>query len=203
MKTIQVTPEEMQKRLFCWEGAKPITRHDDYAPELKRDVVAERLYGVITSNDPNDSTAESNLFDSAPILSGVANFAMSIISCPPRQGPVLHVHHFTYETFTIFTGKWKFDWGDNGEHTVTLEHWDTISFPPGVPRRFENASDDRSYMQVVVYGEGKITDDIAMPAHVEDYLVERHGREMIGQMKERGASFTAGQDGPVRQPARR
>lgn len=189
MKTVHVSPEEMGKRLFRWKGAAPIGRHDPFPKALKRDVVADKLYGVITSNKPGENN--SNLFDTAPIQSGVKSFAMSVVSCPPRQGPVLHAHHFTYETFTIFTGKWKFDWGDHGEHSAVLEKWDTISFPPGVLRRFENVASRRAYMQVVVYGEGRIVDDIAMPAHVEDYLVQRHGRAAIDQMKAGGARFTA------------
>ena len=188
MRTVQVKPDEMKKRVFRWEGSEPITRHDDFPRELKLDVVAENIHGVITSTDPDRREEESNLFDTAPIQSGVQNFAMSLLSCPPNQGPCLHVHHFTYETFTVLEGEWRFNWNDDGEHSVILKKWDTVSFPPGVQRRFENISDTRSYMQVIVYGEGKITDDISLSPAVREYLVGRHGEEKVSKM---GTKFTA------------
>jgi mannose-6-phosphate isomerase-like protein (cupin superfamily) len=68
-----------------------------------------------------------------------AGFSVGFLKSKPRNGPVIHNHN-TNETFIPLQGTWRFIWEESPAHEefVDLEPYDTISFPPGVPRRFEN-----------------------------------------------------------------
>ena len=58
-----------------------------------------------------------------------------------------HHSHDTEEVFMIFSGKWRFTWGENGEDgDVVLTQGDTISLPKHMFRGFENIGDDGAFM---------------------------------------------------------
>ena len=57
---------------------------------------------------------------------------MTIAKCPPNQGPGLHNHQATFETFTVLKGKFLIAWNDDGSEEIILNELDTISIPPGV-----------------------------------------------------------------------
>ena len=70
----------------------------------------------------------------APIR-GAAGMTMALAVCPPGQGPGLHAHRETYETFTVLKGEFEVRWNDDGGEREVLRPFDTISFPPGVCRQ--------------------------------------------------------------------
>ncbi len=58
-----------------------------------------------------------------------------------------HHSHDTEEVFIIFSGDWKFTWGQEGEDgEVILSAGDTISIPTQVFRGFENVGADNGFM---------------------------------------------------------
>ena len=58
-----------------------------------------------------------------------------------------HHSHDTEEVFMIFSGDWKFTWGQQGEDGETvLSEGDTISIPTQVFRGFENVGADEGFM---------------------------------------------------------
>jgi mannose-6-phosphate isomerase-like protein (cupin superfamily) len=59
------------------------------------------------------------------------------VHCEPGKSAPLH-NHLTQEVFVALTGRWEIFWGPQGERSVVLEPWDTISVPPGVSRGFRN-----------------------------------------------------------------
>jgi len=168
----QVSDEEMAQRVARWDKREVIPIQKLLPPELNRELIADQVFGVVTSQTENDP---QNFFDTAPIQSGVAGVAVSIVSCPPQQGPGNHVHQCTFENFMPLSGSWRIYWGDDSEHHVDLGQWDTVSVPPGTMRRFENRSDDRSHMLVMAYGEGKLENDIHVPAAEITRLREQFG----------------------------
>ena len=58
-----------------------------------------------------------------------------------------HHSHETEEVFMIFSGEWKFTWGQQGEDgEAVLSAGDVISIPTRVFRGFENVGDDNGFM---------------------------------------------------------
>lgn len=181
MKWNQVSPEEMEERVARWDKREVIPIQKLLPPELNREIIADQVFGVVTSNTADDP---QNFFDTAPIVSGVKGLAVSIVTCPADQGPGNHVHQLTYENFMPLSGKWRIFWGDESEHHVDLDQWDMVSVPPGAMRRFRNLSDDRASMLVLAYGEGKLDNDIHIPAEEIARLRESFG-EQYGEMIDR------------------
>ena len=70
----------------------------------------------------------------------------------PRNGSGLH-SHTTAEVFIIFSGKWRFYWGNEGKDETILGAGDIISMPTNMFRGFENAGDQEGTMFVVLGGD--------------------------------------------------
>jgi quercetin dioxygenase-like cupin family protein len=91
-----------------------------------------------------DTASENPDYEVA--ISEPHKFQIGMFEAPPGNGPGWHTHTYV-EMFVPLTGTWKFTYGDNpgdpdGDVTeVLLGPWDVISFPAGLWRRFENASD--------------------------------------------------------------
>ena len=175
----QVSLEEMEQRVARWDKREVIPIQELLPAELNRELIADQVFGVVTSNTSNDP---QNFFDTAPIQSGVSGLAVSIVSCPAGQGPGNHVHQFTYENFMPLSGSWRIYWGDESEQHIDLNQWDMVSVPPGAMRRFKNLSDERSQMLVMAYGEGKLDNDIYVPPEEIARLREKFGDKYAGMI---------------------
>ena len=186
----QVSVEEMEKRVSRWDQREVIPIQKMLPADLNRELIADQVFGVVTSSQEGDP---QNFFDTAPIQSGVSGMAVSVVSCPSEQGPGNHVHQFTYENFMPLSGRWRIFWGDESEHHVDLDQWDMVSVPPGTMRRFENLSGERAHMLVLAYGEGKLDNDVHVPAEeinrLRDQFGEEHG-EMIDRIEAAQAAPT-------------
>lgn len=89
----------------------------------------------------------------SPGILGLPGLTVNVCRCPPGQGPNLHCHERTIETFMTLQGEFKCQWGDQGEHEITLGQFDMVSFPRNVMRRFENSDTQESLLLVLVqYG---------------------------------------------------
>ena len=136
-----MSPEQMQKRIARWLDLKPLPIQNESIPVAARDVVYSRkLLSVIGLETTTPINAE------APIV-GAAGMTMTLAVCPPGQGPGLHTHRETYETFTVMKGRFEVSWNDDGSGSAILELFDTVSFPPGVCRAFRNIGDDEGILQ--------------------------------------------------------
>ena len=155
MKTIQISKEEMQSRIARFDELKPLPVQNESIPEKARDVVYSRkLLSVIGLETSTPINAE------APIR-GAAGMTLTLAVCPPGQGPGLHAHRRTYETFTVLKGEFEVSWNDEGTERTTLRAFDTISFPPGVCRAFRNIGRDEGILQVIITGGVHDMNDIA------------------------------------------
>jgi quercetin dioxygenase-like cupin family protein len=91
-----------------------------------------------------DTASENPDFE--PAISAPHKFQIGMFEAPPGNGPGWHTHTYV-ELFVPLTGTWRFVYGANPDDPrddvteVLLQPWDVISFPPGLWRRFENASD--------------------------------------------------------------
>ena len=149
MKTIELTQAEMAQRVSRFKDLKPLpTQADDAIPLAAKDVVyARKLLSVIGLPDSSATPISSG----APIK-GAAGMTMTLAVCPPGQGPELHSHLNTYETFTVLRGRFEVRWNDDGGERLVLEELDTISVPPGVCRAFRNVGDAEGILQVLITG---------------------------------------------------
>ena len=80
------------------------------------------------------------------------SFNLGAVSAMPRNGSGLH-SHTTAEVFIIFSGKWRFYWGNEGKDETILSTGDIISMPTNMFRGFENAGDQEGTMFVVLGGD--------------------------------------------------
>jgi mannose-6-phosphate isomerase-like protein (cupin superfamily) len=87
--------------------------------------------------------------DSAPLAAD--GFHLNIVCCEPGKSAPLH-NHLTLEVFVALSGHWQVFWGPQGERSVRLERWDTVSIPPGVSRGFRNVGDEPAYLMGLAGG---------------------------------------------------
>ena len=78
-------------------------------------------------------------------------FNIGAVSAMPKNGSGLH-SHTTAEVFIIFSGKWRFYWGNEGKDETILSAGDIVSMPTNMFRAFENAGDQEGTMFVVLGG---------------------------------------------------
>ena len=124
-------------------------------------------------------------------------FRIGIVTSPPGEGPGLHVHYHTHETFMALTGRWEIQWGDRGEESTILEHLDLIALPPGVTRRFVNLADHDAQLLVIVQGQRDEFDDIDRVPETAEKIAAKHGQEMVDKLVAAGWKFTIGREEPV------
>ncbi|QNB16158.1 cupin domain-containing protein [Paraburkholderia tropica] len=97
------------------------------------------ILNVFGFEPPQGNEAVNPVGDDTPaLISPQAGFSVGWLKAEKGNGPVLH-NHDTNETLIPIGGRWRFIWEASPAHdeTVELDPYDTISFPPGVPRRFE------------------------------------------------------------------
>ncbi len=188
MKTISVSPEDMEARIARFQNLKPIAamQNDKIPLEARDHIYARKLLPVISSKGGEGP------FGPAPIAEA-DGYSMTLAVCPPNQGPGLHAHHKTHEIFTCLKGTFKIQWGDDGTHAIVLNQFDTISVPPGVCRSFTNIGDDEGFLQVLITGGVHDMQDIAFPPSVAEQI-DQTGPGVLAEIKKTGLAFNAGQE---------
>jgi quercetin dioxygenase-like cupin family protein len=191
MKTIELSAAEMAARVARFRDLKPLpTQASDEVPLAAKDVVyARKLLSVIGLEDSSATPISSG----APIK-GAAGMTMTLAVCPPGQGPELHSHLNTYETFTVLRGRFEFRWNDDGRDRVILEAFDTISIPPGVCRAFRNVGEEEGVVQVLITGGVHDMNDIDFARQIGDKL-EAIDPRARAYFERAGLTFTASRTG--------
>lgn len=186
MKTIRVSKGEMQKRIARFRELQPLPIQSSDVPLAARDVVyARKLLSVIGLEE-----AKTPINAGAPIR-GAAGMTMTLAVCPPGQGPGLHAHRQTYETFTVLKGRFEVTWNDDGSEREVLERFDTVSFPPGVCRAFRNIGAEEGILQVIITGG---VHDMADIDFSEDARrrIDAVRPELSREFEKAGFTFSAG-----------
>lgn len=163
-----MSTDEIKSRTGRFAGLKPMSTAGKLAsqgvPQAALDIVfARNLMPVVLE-------ATANPFGNASPITGAGGMSLHVSVCPPGQGPCLHCHHATYETFVCLDGKWEFSVGDKGQEKVVLEKWDTFSCPPGVYRGFRNIADRDSTLLTIISGPADARDDVSCPPIIADQL---------------------------------
>lgn len=184
------SPEEMERRIARFDKLTPTAkRHQAEAgvpPELYEMLSAKRTYVFMAPEGLGGPISGG-----AGIMGGDggAVFRVGIAICPPGNGPVLHAHMSTHETFINTQGDWEVRWGDEGEHRTRLGLYDTLAVPPGVCRQFVNVGSGDAHLLVIIQGERDKFDDVYNPPAVRDRIVERFGPEALPMLKAIGIRF--------------
>ncbi len=190
METLDFTPEDMEKRIARLGDLTP-----NKAEFAERGGVPQEAYEFVAAKDifllmAKPKPAEKQ--NSKPAVEGPDGASVYVVGTPPGDGPALHAHMTTYETFMPLTGRYRFDYGRDGKHNVVLNPFELISVPPGVIRRFENVEDYESRMLVIIQGEDEnALNDIIMPPSVGEEIAERWGPETTAKIEEMGMLFNA------------
>lgn len=173
-----MTKEEIQSRTGRFNALQPMSTAKDLAwvPQAAMDIVfARKLMPVVLEETKNPFGHQ------APIY-GAAGMSLHVSVCPPGQGPCLHSHNSTYETFLCLEGKWEFSLGDEGQEKVVLEKWDVFSCPPNVYRGFRNIDSKDSVLLTIISGPPNARDDVSCPPVVAEQLLQ-HGEKVLEAMK--------------------
>jgi quercetin dioxygenase-like cupin family protein len=177
----------MERRIARFRALKPLPIQNESIPEKARDVVYSRkLLSVIGLEED----AQTPINSGAPIR-GAAGMTMTLAVCPPGQGPGLHSHRQTYETFTVLKSRFEVSWNDDGDERAVLEQFDTVSFPPGVCRAFRNVGEREGILQVIITGGVHDMNDIAFTEKAKREIdAVRPG--LAAEFEKAGFTFNAG-----------
>ena len=189
MQTSTISQQQMEQRVARYRTLEPLAiQQDNAVPQGARDVVyARKLLSVIGL----EGSAKTPINSAAPII-GAGGMTMTIAVCPPGQGPGLHSHRATYETFTVLTGTFEITWNDKGENRLVLEQFDTISIPPGVCRAFRNIGAAEGTLQVIITGGVHDMNDIAFSVQAAEQIAAA-SPVALARFQEAGFRFDAGQ----------
>ncbi len=190
MKTKYISKDQMLSRVSFFKKSKPLPiQMDQTIPQEAKDIVyARELLSVIGLEE--NSKYDTPINKNAPIK-GAAGITMTIAKCPPEQGPGLHNHHQTFETFTVLSGKFLIEWNDNGTESIELGQYDTISIPPGVCRSFKNISKNDGLLQVIISGGVHDMKDIAF-TNAAKVKMENIEKNLSKKFEQVGFKFNAG-----------
>ena len=187
MKTIHISATEMAPRISRFNELKPLAvQSNPDIPLAAADLIyARKLLSVIGLGGGAVTPVNAN----APIT-GAGGMTMVVASCPPGQGPSLHSHRATFETFTVLRGRFEVTWNDRGQDRVELGELDTISVPPGVARAFRNIGTSEGLLQVIITGGVHDMNDIAFAPVVAE-RVKAIKPEALREFEKAGMKFDA------------
>ena len=120
------------RRIGRFDRLQPMSTAKDlgWVPQGAMDIVyARKLMPVILDDTKNP-------FGNVAPIFGAAGMTMTLAVCPPGQGPGLHAHRCTYETFTVLSGVVQPDiLGNRNLRPAYSTEWD-VGFNLDVLSRF-------------------------------------------------------------------
>lgn len=193
MRTITPDPADMERCIARFAALQPKSRR--YAqqsgiPAEAFEIIAARsIYLLMAPPGAGGANAQ-------PAVTGAPGLTVNICECPPGNGPMLHAHERTRETFLCLSGHFEVRWGDQGEHRTGLGLFDMISVPPGVTRAFTNDTDRTAHLLVMIQGSPDDLNDVAYSPQVGEEITRRFGGEVKRRFEDvLGWNFRAGADG--------
>jgi quercetin dioxygenase-like cupin family protein len=154
-----MTRDDIEARTGRFDKLQPMEfmKNDTTVSQAAKDIIlARKLMPVVLER------TQSAFGNDAPIYNA-AGLTMFISIMPPGQGPCLHAHVKTFETFIVLEGKLEFSLNDDGGEKIVLGKWDTFSCPPGVNRGFRNVDTKDSVLLTIITGGINDRNDIGLP----------------------------------------
>lgn len=181
MPTLNPTPQEMEARIVRATTIQPKKRRLDAAggipAEAMEAIAADSIYLYMAPAEGVGATSQN------PGIVGFPGLTVNVCRCPVGQGPDLHSHARTLETFMCLKGQFEVRWGDEGQHRTLLDEHDMVSVPPNVMRAFRNTGlTQEAVLLVLIQGEAK---DMAADVQYAPSTGERIEREFGGEVRRR------------------
>ena len=174
------TREELDRRVSRYRQLKEMTTRTNELSGVSQEAVdiifARKIMPVILDDTKNP-------FGSYAPIYGAARTTMFISILPPGQGPCLHSHNDTYETFFVLEGRIEYHIGEPIEHILTLDKWDAFSCPPNVYRGFHNVGTTDAVQLTVITGIAEGRDDVSMPDSVARRVRAEHGEPVLEKFR--------------------
>jgi uncharacterized RmlC-like cupin family protein len=190
MQTHTPSAVEMEAHIARFARMKPKSRR--YAEEAGipaeafEMIAAKNIFLLMASEGAGGANA-------APAVKGAPGLAVNVCECPPGNGPMLHAHQRTHETFFCLRGRFEVRWGSAGEHSTTLDEFDMIAVPPNVSRAFTNVGVATAYLLVMIQGASEDLSDVAYAPEVGEQISRRFGAGVKQRFEEvLGWNFNAG-----------
>ena len=192
MKTKTVTPAEFERCVARF--AKVAPQKHDAAEKTGIPVAASEMIAAkeirYYMGPAGASTAVGG--GAAPAVEGMAGLSVYLVACPPGNGPMLHAHMHTLESFFCVDGRFEVTHGERGEHPIVLEPRDMVAVPPGVTRKFKNVADHDAHLLVMIQGDPNQMGDILYTPDIGEEIVRRFGAGAKEGFEKTGITFTAG-----------
>ena len=196
-KTLTPTQEEMKSRIARFRELVPTKARHAQGKGIPAEVL-EMITAKSTFNVMSPANLGGQLSPNPPVVGGDAGvFRLGFATCPPGNGPGLHVHWKTHETFIAMTGKWEIRWGDKGEQRTVIEPFDLIAVPPGVTRQFINISEHDAHLMVIIQGQPGEFDDVGRVPETAQLIEKKYGKEMLDRLESMGWQFTLDANAPA------
>ena len=188
METIQMSRQEIEQRTGRFAALQPMEfmKTDTTVSQAAKDIILARtLMPVVLERTQSAFGHDAPIYDAAGLT-------MFISIMPSGQGPCLHAHVKTFETFTVLDGTLEFSLNDDGGEKIVLNRWDTFSCPPGVNRGFRNVDTKDSVLLTIITGGINDRNDIGLPPAVARQIeaVDPHALEVF--TTKLGLRFDAG-----------
>lgn len=188
MKTISVSPAEMERRVARFDQLQPQSALYQDETGIPREayelMAAKTLFLLMAPEGQGGPMAQK------PAIAGEKGLSVIMARCPPGDKPLLHAHFKTHETFMCLTGRFRIRWGDQGEQETFINPFDMIAVPPGVCRDFTNVSDADALLLVLITGKGdEDFNDLAVAPEDSKMMVERFGMDVIRKYQKVGTEF--------------
>jgi quercetin dioxygenase-like cupin family protein len=174
------TREELERRVSRYGELKEMTTRTKELAGVSEEAVdiifARKIMPMILDDTKNPFGSY------APII-GAAGTTMFISILPPGQGPCLHSHNGTYETFMVLEGRIEYHIGEPIAHRITLNKWDAFSCPPFIYRGFRNVGTTDAVQLTVITGLTTNRDDVSMPDSIAQQVRREHGEPVLEKFK--------------------
>ena len=195
-RTKRPTQEEMKTRIARFKDLVSTKARHAQGKGIPQEVM-EMITAKTTFNIMSPETLGGQLSPEPAVVGGDAGvFRLGIATCPAGNGPGLHVHWNTHETFMALTGRWEIKWGDKGEESTILEPFDLIAVPPGVTRQFINLTDQDAHLLVIIQGKKGEFDDVGRVPETAEVIRRKFGDAMLQKLLDEGWQFTLDANAP-------
>ena len=184
---INLTPEEMNRRVARFSDLVPYKDTMNAAhgidPEAMKMMSSDNVFPVMS---PEGWEGRSKI---APVK-GADGLTVTIAECPPGDSSGLHKHTDTVENFFCIQGTFEIVWGENTEHSITLNPMDFVSVPAGVYREFRNNGTELGRLFVAIQAPpGETKDTVIHAASAGDEIERRWGKDTRDAMTDIGIRF--------------
>lgn len=190
MKTIHISHDEMERNVARFKSLSPITAEDRKQPPIPAEAIemlTAKLIWPLMGNEPAGAAVGAQVPVWCP-----PGVNLAVIQCPPGNGPKLHAHLRTYETFFCLKGRFEITWNDEGQDSLILEEHDLISIPPLVCRAFRNVSNQDAMLLAMIQSVGgSDMKDVSYATSVGREIEQKYGSKTKEAFEAVGMTFEA------------